>query len=176
MNYEKATFAGGCFWCLEALFKRIKGVVSVTSGYAGGIGVPKYDKDILEKTKHAETVQIQYDPNIITFEELVELFFKIHDPTTKNKQGHDVGTQYRSIVFYDTEVEKQLIENKIEELNDEHYYKDPIVTEVKKLEKFYIAEDYHQDFYSNNRDYPYCKLVIDPKIQKLFKTQKENML
>lgn len=172
---KKATFAGGCFWCLEAVFKRVRGVEEVISGYAGGAGTPKYDRDILEKTGHAEVIQVTYNPKEISFDKLVEIFFKLHDPTTLNRQGNDVGTQYRSIAFYNNYEEKQIIENEIQKVTDEKYYKDPIVTELQPLEEFFPAETYHQDFYDSNRNYPYCKVIIDPKIQKLLQKFKEDI-
>lgn len=152
---EKATFAGGCFWCTEAIFKRIKGVGSVISGYSN----------------NAESIRILFDPKVISYAKLVYIFFRVHDPTTLNKQGHDLGTQYRSIIFYHTDQQKKAAQK--EKINAQKIYKDPIVTEIIPFESFHEAEDHDQDYYKNNSNKPYCKLVIDPKIQKLQKNFKE---
>ena len=161
---ETATFAGGCFWCTEAIYRRIKGVEDVISGYTGGnVSNPSYDDVCSGKTGHAEAVQIRFDPSVISYKELLEIFFKTHDPTSLNKQGNDIGTQYRSAIFYVNENQKNQAKELIKTLGDR------IVTTVEPLGDFYIAEDYHQKFYENNGAYPYCRVVIDPKIRKLQK-------
>lgn len=167
---EKATFAGGCFWCFEAIFKRVKGVTHVESGYAGGDrDKPSYDQVTTGTTGHAEAVQITFDQGIISYEKLLEIFWHLHDPTTLNRQGADVGTQYRSVIFYHDDKQKELAtasKTKMEKSGELH---NDVVTEILPLEKFYKAEDYHQDFYEKNQNYPYCSIVIDPKIEKLLK-------
>lgn len=163
---EVATFAGGCFWCYEPIFKSLQGVMSVKVGYSGGeTNNPTYDSVSNEKTGHAEVFQIEFDNSKIKYQDLLEIFFKMHDPTTLNRQGNDVGTQYRSAVFYHKNEQKSLAEEYIKSIQKD--YNNQIVTSLEKLEKFWLAEDYHQNFYNNNRDYPYCKLVIDPKLLKL---------
>lgn len=166
-NYEIATLSGGCFWCLEAIFKRLKGVTSVVSGYAGGeMQNPSYEDVSSGKTGHAEAVQITFDPKIITFEKLLEVFFATHDPTTANRQGSDVGTQYRSVIFYQNDAQKETAEK---------FIHPPIVTKIEPATIFYPAEDYHKNYYETHKDAPYCKLVIDPKIQKLREKFKEEV-
>lgn len=173
---EKATFAGGCFWCTEAIFKRIKGVTSVVSGYSGGeMKDPDYDRVSMGNTGHAEAIQIEFDSKIISYEKLVEIFFHLHDPTTVNRQGNDVGTQYRSVIFYHTENQKEEAEKIKNQIEDEHVYDSKIVTEIIPFENFYKAEDYHQDFYAKNPEYGYCKVIIDPKIKKLLREFKETV-
>lgn len=163
---KEATFAGGCFWCVEAVFKKIKGVDSVLSGYCGGTTKnPTYDEVCNQNTGHAEAVQIKYDPDIITYEELLEIFFSIHNPTTRNREGPDIGTQYRSVIFYHNQKQRDVAKKFIDRL--ENKLEDEIVTQIEKLEKFYIAEDYHQDYYEKNPSAAYCKFRIDPKINKL---------
>jgi peptide-methionine (S)-S-oxide reductase len=162
-----ATFGGGCFWCLEAIYKILRGVISVESGYTGGkIPNPTYKQVSTGNTGHAEVVQITYNPEIITFRDLLNVFFTIHDPTTLNKQGADIGTQYRSAIFYHDQEQKQIAQTTISELNQAGLWSDKIVTEVTPFEKFYIAENYHQDYYANNSSQPYCQAVIAPKISK----------
>jgi peptide-methionine (S)-S-oxide reductase len=173
---EKATFAGGCFWCTEAIFKRIKGVLSVMSGYSGGaMNNPDYETVSSGSTGHAEAIQIEFDPHVIPYEKLVEIFFHLHDPTTLNQQGNDVGTQYRSIIFYHNEEQKKTAEKVRQQIEDEHVYQNKIVTELIPFENFYKAEEYHQDFYAKNPDYGYCKVIIDPKIKKLLREFKEEV-
>ena len=173
---EKATFAGGCFWCTEAIFKRIKGVTTVTSGYSGGsMESPDYEAVSEGQSGHAEAIQIEFDPNVISYEKLVEIFFHLHDPTTVNQQGNDVGTQYRSVIFYHNDVQKMSAGKIKQQIENEHVYQSPIVTEIKPFENFYKAEDYHQDFYEKNPDYGYCKVIIDPKIKKLLREYKEEV-
>lgn len=167
---EVATLAGGCFWCLEAAFAELKGVERVESGYAGGSEAnPSYEAVCTGRTGHAEVVQITFDPHIITFRDLLHVFFTIHDPTTLNQQGGDVGTQYRSAVFYHSPEQKAEVERVIAELNAEKVWDDPIVTEVKPLEEFFSAEEYHRDYYRRNPTQGYCRAVIAPKVAKVRK-------
>ncbi|MEW6196815.1 MAG: peptide-methionine (S)-S-oxide reductase MsrA [Bacteroidota bacterium] len=167
---EMATFGSGCFWCTEAIFEKLKGVIDVESGYSGGsVPNPTYEAVGSSLTKHAECAQITFDPSVITFTELLEVFFKTHDPTTLNRQGADVGTQYRSVIFYHNEEQKAAAEKIIKELNEAKIWDKPIVTEVSKFKKFYKAEDYHQDYYRNNPYQGYCSFVITPKIEKFKK-------
>lgn len=162
-----ATFGAGCFWCVEAVFLDLKGVKSVESGYSGGhVENPTYKQVCSGNTGHAEVVQITYDPNEISYEELLEVFWKTHDPTTLNRQGNDVGTQYRSSIFYHNEEQKQLAETYKQKLDASGAYTDPIVTEIVPFEKFYKAEDYHQNYYNQNEYQPYCSFVIRPKVEK----------
>lgn len=164
---EVATLAGGCFWCLEAVYNQLRGVLSVESGYAGGhIPNPTYQQVCMGSTGHAEVVQITFDPSVITFRDLLEVFFTIHDPTTLNRQGADVGTQYRSAIFYHTPEQKETADQIIAEMNAEKVWDAPIVTEVAPVEDFYKAEDYHQEYYQNNSSQPYCQVVIAPKVAK----------
>lgn len=163
-----ATFAGGCFWCTEAIFLRIKGVTKVTPGYSGGhVMNPTYEQVTTGNTGHAEAVQIEFDPTLVTYEYLLEIHFATHDPTTLNRQGNDTGPQYRSVVFYHDENQKNSVVKYLEELEAMNSYEKPIVTEVKKFEKFYEAEDYHKNYYNKNMTLPYCKVVIEPKLEKL---------
>ncbi len=167
---ETATLAGGCFWCTEALFKRLKGVISIIPGYAGGTKEnPTYKEVCTETTGHAETAQITFDPAIISFEKILTVFFHLHDPTTLNRQGNDVGTQYRSAIFYHDEKQKEIAEKVKEDIQQSKLYKANIVTEITKFTNFYPAEDYHRDYYTKNSYQPYCQYTIDPKIQKLIK-------
>lgn len=162
-----ATLAGGCFWCLEAVYEQLRGVEKVESGYAGGhVPDPTYRQVTTGKTGHAEVVQLTYDPAIVSFRELLEVFFTIHDPTTLNRQGADVGTQYRSAIFYHDEDQKQVAEQVIREMEAAAIWDDPIVTEVSPLDAFHKAEDYHQEYYRNNTYQPYCQVVIAPKVSK----------
>ena len=165
---EKATFAGGCFWCTEAIFKRLKGVSSVLPGYSGGhVQNPTYEDVCSGTTGHAEAIQIEFDPKILPFEVLIDIFFATHNPLTKNQQGADIGTQYRSAIFYHDEKQKDEALKKIKELEDSGKFMGKIVTEVEPFNNFYVAEDYHKNYYDKNRGYPYCNLIIDPKIHKL---------
>lgn len=166
---EKATLAGGCFWCTEAIFKRLRGVSKVVSGYSGGeMDEPTYEAVSGGGSGHAEAIQITFDPQVITYEMLLEVFFKLHDPTTLNRQGEDVGPQYRSMIFYHDDDQRRVAEKVKEQVEKSGMHKDPIVTEIVPFENFYRAEGYHQDFYEKNRLYPYCQIVIDPKITKLY--------
>ena len=164
---EIATLAGGCFWCLEAVFLELRGVESVISGYAGGpTEAPTYEQVCSGRTGHAEVVQIKFDPKTISYEDLLHVFFTIHDPTTRNRQGADVGTQYRSAIFYHSDQQKAAVEKVIAELDAASIWDGPIVTEVAAYTKFFPAEAYHQNYYSQNASQPYCKVVIAPKVAK----------
>jgi peptide-methionine (S)-S-oxide reductase len=164
---EVATLGGGCFWCLEAVFDELKGVDSVVSGYAGGTVLnPTYDQVCSGRTGHAEVTQITFDPSVISFKDLLDIFFTIHDPTTPNRQGNDVGTQYRSIILYHSPEQKAVAEQEIAELTANKTWPNRIVTEIEPLTAFYPAESYHQDYYKNNRYQPYCTVVIAPKVAK----------
>lgn len=165
-HVEKATFGAGCFWCVEAVFQRIDGVVSVVPGYAGGTTVhPTYEQVCSGKTGHAEVAQITFDPKKVSYRRLLEIFWQAHDPTTLNRQGNDVGTQYRSIILYHNEQQKRTAESSLKEA--QQYFDKPIVTEIKPLTVFYPAEDYHHNYYNNNTFQPYCQFVIKPKLKKL---------
>ena len=167
---ELATLAGGCFWCLEAIFSELRGVDKVVSGYSGGIVPnPSYREVCTGTTGHAEAVQITFDPQIISFRELLELFFTIHDPTTLNRQGADVGTQYRSAIFYHTPEQEKTAQEVIAELEDAKIWDESIVTEVRPFKAFYPAEDDHQEYFRRNLDKPYCRVVIEPKVAKFRK-------
>jgi len=167
---EKAYFAGGCFWCLEAVFKDLKGVGQVVSGYSGGhVPNPTYRQVCSETTGHAETVSIEFDPTVITYADLLSIFFEIHDPTTKDRQGNDVGTSYRSAIFYSDANQRELAAKYIDELSRSGKYRAPIVTELVPLVEFYPAEDYHQDYFAQNPSTPYCQVVVSPKVAKFRK-------
>ncbi|MBP9686639.1 MAG: peptide-methionine (S)-S-oxide reductase MsrA [Candidatus Doudnabacteria bacterium] len=172
---ETAVFAGGCFWCLEAVFQQVKGVEKVVSGYAGGGtgDAPTYEQVGMGRVHHAECVQLTFDPVVVTYETLLDIFFTIHDPTTLNRQGNDVGEQYRSAVFYVTEEQRKWAEQKITELVASGEFSDPLVTQVQALDRFYTAEEYHQNYYQENKQQPYCQLVISPKIKKFHEKFKE---
>ncbi len=173
---EKATLGAGCFWCVEAVFDQLKGVEQVQSGYSGGhIKNPAYKEVCTGRTGHAEVVQITYNPKIISFEDILEVFWAVHDPTTLNRQGADVGTQYRSAIFYHSDKQKEIAEAYIKQLNELKTFEDPIVTEVTKFENFYPAEDYHEDYYKRNGDQPYCRMVIRPKVRKFQKLFEEKL-
>jgi len=167
---EQATFGGGCFWCLEAVYKDLRGVERVVSGYAGGqVQDPSYEEVCSGTTGHAEVVQLTYDPRAVSFRELLEVFFTIHDPTTLNRQGADVGTQYRSAVFYHTPEQREEAERVITALTVNGVWPSPVVTEVAPLEVFYPAEDYHQDYFERNPNQGYCRMVVAPKVSKFRK-------
>lgn len=175
-NLTTATFASGCFWCTEAIFERVKGVYSIESGYTGGtIENPSYQQVSNGNTNHAEAIQLMFDSTEITYDELLEIFWKTHDPTTLNKQGADTSTQYRSAVFYHNEEQKRKAEFYKNELNKAGLWKDPIVTEIVPFNKFYKAEDYHQDYYENNPNQGYCAYVITPKVEKFEKIFKSKL-
>ena len=165
-----ATFGNGCFWCTEAIFQQLKGVESVYPGYTGGsVKNPSYKEVCTGTTGHAEAIQIKYDPEVISYRELLDIFFYTHDPTTLNRQGYDVGTQYRSAIFYHDANQKAAAEEIISQLTQEQVYDDPIVTEVTALDVFYMAEDYHKNYYLNNKNQGYCRAVINPKLDKFMK-------
>ncbi|MBX3065685.1 MAG: peptide-methionine (S)-S-oxide reductase MsrA [Anaerolineae bacterium] len=170
MTTEVATLAGGCFWCLEAVYDELKGVKSVESGYAGGhVLNPTYRQVCDGTTGHAEVVQITYDPEEVSFRDLLGVFFTIHDPTTLNRQGNDVGTQYRSAIYYHTPEQKQIAEEVIADLTAQKLWNNPIVTEVTPIDKFYMAEDYHQEYFKHNPNQGYCQFVVAPKVAKFRK-------
>jgi peptide-methionine (S)-S-oxide reductase len=173
---DTATFGAGCFWCIEAIFQRLEGVISVKSGYSGGtVKNPSYKEVCSGVTGHAEVTQITYDKRKISFDELLEVFWKTHDPTTLNSQGNDFGTQYRSAVFYHNEEQKQKAEKYKKELNEAKVYPNPIVTEIRPFTVFYPAEDYHQNYYNQNGSQGYCKFVIQPKVEKFEKVFKSKL-
>ena len=169
-QFETATLAGGCFWCLEAVYDEAKGVLSVESGYSNGhVANPSYRDVCNGNTGHAEVIQIKFDPSIISFRDLLNVFFTIHDPTTLNRQGADVGTQYRSAIFYHSPEQKAIAEQTISELNAQGIWNSPIVTEVEAIKDFYIAENYHQEYFARNQNQPYCQAVVAPKVAKFRK-------
>ena len=175
-KFEIATFGGGCFWCVEAIFERVQGVHEVVSGYSGGtVGNPDYKMVTSGTTGHAEVVQITFNPEVVSYLELLEIFFLTHDPTTLNRQGADVGTQYRSIVLYHNEQQNKLARKVIQELESEAIWSDPIVTAVEAFDQFYSAEAYHQEYFENNSNQGYCRLVITPKLEKFEKVFKEKL-
>lgn len=170
MKNEIAVFGGGCFWCTEAVFKMLKGVYKVDPGYSGGEkDNPTYEEVSSGNTGHAECTRVEYNPDEIKYEDLLTVFFGSHDPTTLNRQGADVGTQYRSVIFYTNEEQKEIAEKFIKDLNDSNEMGKPIVTELEPLTKFYIAENYHKDYYERNKDVSYCEIVINPKLEKVVK-------
>jgi peptide-methionine (S)-S-oxide reductase len=173
---ETATFGEGCFWCSEAIFGSLKGVISVESGYSGGTTQnPTYEEVCSGETGHAEVVQIKFDPTIISYKELLEVFWKTHDPTTLNRQGADVGTQYRSVIFYHSPEQKELAEKYKEELNKENIFNKPVVTQIVPFTHFYKAENYHQDYFANHPNQGYCQFVIVPKLEKFRKIFKDQL-
>ncbi|HKX16883.1 MAG TPA: peptide-methionine (S)-S-oxide reductase MsrA [bacterium] len=173
---EVATLAGGCFWCLEAVYDDLDGVLRVESGYAGGtVPNPSYQQVCTGSTGHAEVVQITFDPRVLSYQDLLEVFFTIHDPTTLNRQGNDIGTQYRSAIFYQSPEQKVAAEQAIRELTEARRFAHPIVTEVKPLTAFYKAEDYHQEYFANNPHQPYCQAVVGPKVAKFRKAYRERL-
>ncbi len=175
-NIDTTTLAAGCFWCVEAVFQDIDGVISVTNGYTGGTTIhPTYKEVCSGETGHAESIRIVFDSTKISFAELLEIFFTSHDPTTLNRQGNDIGTQYRSVIFYHTEEQKLIAEKVKSELNAEKAFNNPIVTEIVPESIFYPAEDYHQGYYSGNQEQPYCTLVIRPKVDKVHKIFKSKL-
>jgi peptide-methionine (S)-S-oxide reductase len=164
---EVATLAGGCLWCLEAIFKEVDGVEDVTSGYTGGTVInPTYQEVCTSTTGHAEAVQLAFNPGKISYREILQIFFSAHDPTTLNRQGEDVGTQYRSAIFYHNDRQRAIAEALVRELNEAHLWKKPIVTQVVPLDKFYPAEDYHREYFSRHPEQSYCQVVISPKVNK----------
>ncbi len=175
MKNEIAVFGGGCFWCTEAIFKMVKGVRSVTPGYAGGHAEsPNYYQVCRGTTGHAEVIKIEFDPEIISYEDLLEVFWQAHDPTTKNRQGNDVGTQYRSIILYQDATQRVKAEESLAKVNASGHFKRSVVTEIKPLESFYEAEEYHRDFFENNPNQPYCRAIISPKVAHFLEKNKSN--
>ncbi len=169
-QFDTATLAGGCFWCTEAIFKRLKGVTAVVSGYAASqVENPSYEEVCSGRTGAAEAVQVTYDPSVIPYDKLLEIFWHVHDPTTLNRQGNDIGTQYRSAIFYHTDEQKHIALTSKEAIEKSDTYNKPVVTEIVPFTNFYPAEDYHEEYYDRNRSQPYCLFVIDPKVQKLLK-------
>ena len=167
---EHATFGAGCFWCVEAVFEQLDGVLDVRAGYTGGsTNNPTYEDLCTGKTGHAEVIQIDFDPSLIRYKKLLDIFWKSHDPTTLNRQGGDTGTQYRSVIYFHSETQKELARKSKDAADKMKLYSNPIVTEISPLTKFYIAENYHQDYYRINQNAPYCQLVIKPKLEKLYK-------
>ncbi len=168
MTTQSAIIANGCFWCTEAIFKRLKGVISVNSGYTGGNAEnPSYDQVSMGNTGHAEAIRIEFDPKLISYEKILEVFWYTHDPTTLNRQGNDMGTQYRSAIFYVDSAQKEIALKSKDKLEQDKIYKDPIVTQIVPFSIFYPAENYHKDYFDKNKDYPYCRFIIDPKVKKL---------
>lgn len=175
-QYDTATLGAGCFWCVEAVFQDLNGVISVASGYSGGkISNPTYREVCSGLTGHAEVCQIVYNPKILSFDELLEVFWTTHDPTTLNRQGNDVGTQYRSAIFYHTDEQRKIAEEYKQKLNEAQAYPNPIVTEIAPYTSFYKAEDYHQNYYNDNGNEPYCRIVIQPKVDKFKKVFKDKL-
>ena len=175
-NLETITLGGGCYWCVEAVYENLDGVKSVVSGFSGGnVANPTYEEVCTGETGHAEVVQITYDKTVTDINEIFKVFFTVHDPTTLNRQGADVGTQYRSVIFYRNDEQKKAAQSIIAELNKAKVYNSPIVTKVEPFKVFYKAEDYHQNYYANNKNQPYCKMVIQPKIEKFEKVFKDKL-
>jgi peptide-methionine (S)-S-oxide reductase len=173
---ETATLGGGCFWCTEAVYKELKGVADVKPGYSGGhVKNPSYREVCNGNTGHAEVVQITFDPNVVSFSDILEVFFKTHDPTTLNRQGNDAGTQYRSVIFYRSEKQKEVAEKVVALFEKEKIYDKPIVTLIEPFRVFYEAEDYHHDYYERNKNQPYCQFVITPKLEKFEKIFKDKL-
>lgn len=175
-NFEFATLGGGCFWCLEAVFSEVRGINAAISGYSGGtIKNPTYREVTSGRTGHAEVVQLQFDPEVISYRDILTIFFHLHDPTTLNRQGADVGTQYRSVIFYHSDEQEKVAREVFEEIDRSDLWSDPLVTQVSPLQEFYRAEDYHQNYYANNPNQPYCTFVISPKMSKLRKLFKDKL-
>jgi peptide-methionine (S)-S-oxide reductase len=173
---DTATFGAGCFWCVEAVFQQLEGVVSVASGYSGGkVANPTYKEVCTGNTGHAEVCQIVYDPKVVSYKDLLQAFWLSHDPTTLNRQGNDVGTQYRSVIFYHNQAQQLLAEQIKKELDAAHAYPNPIVTEIAPMGTFYKAEDYHQNYYNENGEQPYCQFVVKPKVEKFQKVFKDKL-
>ncbi len=173
---ETATLGGGCFWCLEAVYQEVKGVHDVVSGYAGGkVENPTYEQICMGNTGHAEVVQLTFDPEVISYDEILDIFWRLHDPTTLNRQGPDVGTQYRSVIFYHDDNQRAIAEQSRQAAEAARLWPDPIVTEIVPFQNFYPAEPYHQNYYRNNAYQPYCFVIIDPKLRKLRKDFQEKL-
>lgn len=176
MASETATLGGGCFWCVEAVFDEAIGVISVESGYMGGqTRNPTYKEVCSGHSGHVEVVQVTFDPGVISFRELLEIFFTVHDPTTRDRQGNDVGTQYRSVVFYHSEEQKKTTEEVIRELSAEQIWPHPFVTAIEAATEFYIAEDYHQEYFRTNPSQPYCRVIVEPKVRKFREKFREKL-
>ncbi len=166
-NNEKATFGAGCFWCVEAVFQEVEGVKDVVSGYSGGdIKNPGYREVCTGRTGHAEVVQVTFDPEAVSYKQLLLIFFRTHDPTTMNRQGNDIGTQYRSVIFYHDEEQRKMAQDVKQEMNESGKWKNPVITEISLFKGFYRAEEYHQDYFKKNKDQPYCRIMIAPKLEK----------
>lgn len=175
-NLETITLGGGCYWCVEAVYENLDGVKSVVSGFSGGkVANPTYEEVCTGETGHAEVVQVTYDKTVTDINEIFKVFFTVHDPTTLNRQGADVGTQYRSVIFYKNDEQRKAVQSIIAELNKAKVYSSPIVTKVQPFTKFYKADDYHQNYYANNKSQPYCKMVIQPKLEKFEKVFKDKL-
>jgi peptide-methionine (S)-S-oxide reductase len=173
---EIATLGGGCFWCLEAIYQDVQGVEGVVSGYAGGhVPNPTYEEVCGKKTGHAEVVQVYFDPSLISYGDILDIFWRIHDPTTPNRQGNDVGPQYRSAIFYHDDTQRAIAERSKAAAAAERIWPDPIVTEIAPLDAFYVAEDYHQNYFKDNPNQPYCQYVIDPKVRKFRKSFQQKL-
>lgn len=169
-NLQKATLGGGCFWCLEAVYQQVRGVVHVESGYTGGQTLnPDYDSVCTGKTGHAEVVQIEFDANVLTYQKILEIFFAIHDPTTLNRQGNDIGSQYRSVIYAHDKEQRMIAQNVIKQLTQGNIFDQPIVTELADLPTYYKAEDYHQNYFNNHPEQGYCAFVVSPKVSKFRK-------
>jgi peptide-methionine (S)-S-oxide reductase len=169
-NLQKATVGGGCFWCLEAVYQQVRGVVHVESGYAGGQTLnPDYDSVCTGQTGHAEVVQIEFDTDVVTYQKILEIFFAIHDPTTLNRQGNDIGSQYRSVIYAHDQEQRMIAQNIIKQLTQENIFDQPIVTELADLPIYYRAEDYHQNYFNNHPNQGYCAFVVSPKVSKFRK-------
>lgn len=176
VKYETATLGGGCFWCTEAIYLNLKGVYKVLPGYSGGkVKNPSYAEVCNGNTGHAEVVQITFNPDEISFSEILEVFFTVHDPTTLNRQGNDIGTQYRSVIFYHDAIQKGIAERVVRKLNEDKVFKNPVVTEISPYTTFYVAEDYHLNYFNRNKNQPYCQFIIAPKIEKFHKVFKSKM-
>ena len=177
MKNETAVFGGGCFWCTEAIFKMVKGVQSVTPGYAGGHAeAPNYYQVCSGTTGHAEVIKVEFDPEVIKYEDLLEVFWQAHDPTTKNRQGNDIGTQYRSIILYQDAAQKLKAEESLAKANSNGQFKKPVVTEIMPLEAFYEAEEYHRDYFENNPNQPYCRAIISPKVAHFLEKNRDKVI
>ena len=175
-EYEKATLGGGCFWCTEAVYQQLKGIVDVKPGYSGGhVKNPSYREVCDGNTGHAEVVQIIFDPEMVSYSEILEVFFMTHDPTQLNRQGNDVGTQYRSVIFYHSEKQKEIAERVLRAFREEKVYNKAIVTELTAFEEFYVAEDYHINYFNRNKYQPYCEFVVAPKVEKFKKVFKDKL-
>ncbi len=175
-NREIATLGGGCFWCTEAVFDDLKGVIGVESGYSGGtVSNPSYEQVCTGKTGHAEVIQITFDSEVISYRDILKVFFTVHDPTTLNRQGNDTGTQYRSVIFYHDEKQKKIAEDVIKEIESEKIWEDPVVTELSPFKAFYEAEGYHQEYFANNPNQSYCRIVIAPKVAKFRKAYHDRL-